>query len=326
MKIKFIAFDSFGVKSMCTQVKTKDCTITIDPGVAIETNSFPLPLTERARLVFEYENRIRKSCNESDIIIITHYHYDHYLVEKELYIGKKLFVKDYKKNINKSQKGRARELFELLGDSPKGINIADGKKFKIGKTIIRFTKPMYHGRKEIRLGYVVGVIIEDNNVKKIKKRNKNKKNKNKKLFFKSDIDGPIVDEYTDKIINENPDILIIDGPATYILGFMLSYKDFAKAVLNLKKIVEKSRIRKIVLDHHTLRDYRYKDYLKIVYDAAKKKGIVVKTAAEFIGKKPKVLEGLKKYGKTKWNDWKTLSLDDLKEMIKRRKRHKGYKD
>ncbi len=31
MKIDLVAFDSFGVKSVCTRVKTKDVTITIDP-------------------------------------------------------------------------------------------------------------------------------------------------------------------------------------------------------------------------------------------------------------------------------------------------------
>jgi len=47
MKINFVAFDSLGVKSSCVQVKTKDITITIDPGIADEVDSFPLPRKER---------------------------------------------------------------------------------------------------------------------------------------------------------------------------------------------------------------------------------------------------------------------------------------
>jgi len=31
MKIDLVAFDSFGVKSMCTRVEVKDITITINP-------------------------------------------------------------------------------------------------------------------------------------------------------------------------------------------------------------------------------------------------------------------------------------------------------
>ena len=40
--IDFVAFDSFGVKSMCTKIVTDDIKIIIDPGVAVETNSFPI--------------------------------------------------------------------------------------------------------------------------------------------------------------------------------------------------------------------------------------------------------------------------------------------
>ncbi len=300
MKIEFIAFDSFGVKSMCTRVETEDFSIVLDPGVAIETNSFPLPLWKRIYLVEKYKRKIKKACKNSDIIIITHYHYDHHIPEKsDMYKDKILLIKDPKNYINRSQRGRSQEFLKIIKGLPKEIKIADNQKFIFDKIKIRFTKPLWHGLKGTKLGYVISCIIED---------------EKEKLFFSSDLDGPYLESYADMIIRENPDTLILDGPPTYLLGYLVSYKNFARCTLNIYKLVEKLN-SKIVLDHHLLRDYRYKDLLKCVYDLAEKKGKQVKTAAEFLGKKPKVLECYEKYGPTKWKEWEKLSKEKIESFL-----------
>ena len=114
MKVEYIAFDSFGVKSSCVLVTTADCSICIDPGIAEEVNSFPLPLWKRLALVIYYKKKIIAACKKADIITISHYHYDHVIPEPNLYRNKILLVKDPKKNINKSQKGRAAELLPQI--------------------------------------------------------------------------------------------------------------------------------------------------------------------------------------------------------------------
>ncbi|PIV70280.1 MAG: MBL fold metallo-hydrolase, partial [Euryarchaeota archaeon CG01_land_8_20_14_3_00_38_12] len=111
---------------------------------------------------------------------------------------------------------------------------------KFGSTKIRFTKPLWHGTRGTKLGFVVGVIIENK----------------EKIFFTSDIDGPCIEEYADMVVEEKPEILIIDGPATYLLGYIMSYENLKKSIKNLKKIVEKTDFKTMILDHHLLRDYR----------------------------------------------------------------------
>jgi len=298
MKIDLVAFDSFGIKSMCTRVETRDTTVTIDPGIAVETGSFPLPDDEKIRLVMQYSEAIRKSCEISDVIVITHYHYDHHMpvADEKMYGGKILLVKDPLNCINKSQRWRANEFLSLV-EGMAEIRIADGRSMLFGDTRLDFSRPMWHGVERSKLGYVLMLAIEEN----------------EKLLFSSDISGPIIEEYASLIIKEKPDTLILDGPPTYILGYIMSYKNLARAISNIEKIVEKIEGRTI-LDHHLMRDYRYRDLLKTVYDKAAELGKEVLSAAEVKGEEPMVLKGFKKYGKTKWKNWEPITREKLEKM------------
>ncbi len=309
MEIKFIAFDSFGVKSMCTQVKTKDITITIDPGIAEEVDSFPLSRIERYSLAAKYEKKIRKSCKESDVIISTHYHYDHHIPEesKEMYGDKVLLIKDPKNKINISQKKRGKEFLETVKKLPKKIAVADGKIFKFGKTSIIFTKPLWHGVENSKLGYVIGVRIVDGN-------------KRDSIFFSSDLNGIEVNKYVKTILENDSTVLILDGPPTYLLGYIMSYRNLLRSNENIIKIVKKSKAKLIILDHHLPRDYRFKGLMNPVYEKVEGLGKRVLTAAEFLGKKPKVLEGYEKNGSTRWKKWQTFSLNELRKFVKKIKK------
>ncbi len=108
------------------------------------------------------------------------------------------------------------------------------------------------------------------------------------------------------IIEENPDVLIIDGPPTYLLGYIMSYKNLKKSIKNLKNIVEKTDFKTMLIDHHLLRDYRYRDLLHEVYETGKKLRKNVITAAEYNNKKPAVIEGYEKFGPTKWKTWEKI--------------------
>ncbi|MDJ0269352.1 MAG: MBL fold metallo-hydrolase [Aigarchaeota archaeon] len=263
MKIDYIAFDSFGVKSSCVKVETGDATITIDPGIAWEVDSFSLTEREKAALDRRYTAEIKRACGESDIIALTHHHYDHHIPERSLYVGKRLFVKDLRRWINASQRGRAYELLEGLDAK---IEVADNKTFRIGGTKIWFSKPLWHGVKGTSLGHVVMVGIDDGGTR---------------ILHTSDIDGPILEEPIKLIQRYNPDILIIDGPPTYILGYMHSYYNLARSVINLCRIIESIDAELIILDHHPLRDYRYRVLLYEAYRHAERYGKTMETAAEY---------------------------------------------
>ncbi|OYT27109.1 MAG: hypothetical protein B6U97_02355 [Candidatus Altiarchaeales archaeon ex4484_96] len=308
MKVKYIAYDSLGVKSMCTQVKTSDTTITIDPGVSIETDSYPVPKEKREKLVEQYHDKIKKSCEKSEFIIISHYHYDHHLLDIDFYKDKKLIVKDPEKNINQNQRKRGLELMKYITGEIDGIGYGDDHVFMYGaETVIWVSEPMWHGKKNTKLGYVLMLEITDSQ---------------KRFLYSSDLSGVCEREQAQSIISRKPDILVLDGFPTYLLGYVSSYKNLKSSIENINLILEKTECETYILDHHLLRDYRFQQIYYEVYEKAKELGKNVLTAAEAQGKKPMVLEGYAQNGPTKWKNWDNLTFEKLDEMIKNAKKKK----
>lgn len=302
MEVRYIAFDSFGVKSSCFLVETHDIRVCVDPGVAAEVDSFPLPKSVRSFLRSEYRDRIIEVCMEADVLVITHYHYDHHIPIKDVYERKIVLIKDPYNYINKSQKGRATLLLNQIRNSAKNIEIIDGKRIKIKSVKMEFSRPLWHGVQGSSLGYVIMVGISD---------------RDQKVLYSSDVNGPVEEEYADMIIESSPDVLILDGAPTYLLGYIHSYYNLCRAVLNLVRIIKSMRINKIILDHHLLRDYRYKDLYKLAFTKADEYEIKLHTAAEELSKEPAVIEGYRKYGKTKWKKWKPLEKEDIISIMRR---------
>lgn len=279
-KIIPLAFDSFGVRSMATFVETDDLKVLIDPGVSLAPIRYglePHPL-EWKRLDETWE-MIKQHAEDSDILIVTHYHYDHYDPDHpELYKGKLVFIKHPTQNINKSQKERAAFFLEAIKGLPKRLEYSDGKNFQLGKTFINFSNAVCHGTNP-RLGYVTEVSI---------------KNNNEKFLHTSDVEGPALENQIEFILTEKPDVLFVDGPMTYMLGFRYSYKSLEISNNNLVQAIKETNIHTLVLDHHFLRDLKYKTRIKPLYEAAEERRVKVITAAEFCGRKIEMLEALRK--------------------------------
>lgn len=287
-KIVPLAFDSFGVRSMATFVETSDLKILIDPGVSLAPLRYglePHPL-ELKRLDETWEI-IKRYAEHSDVLIVTHYHYDHHDPNHpELYKNKTVFVKHPTENINKSQRGRAALFLKAIKGFPREIEISDGKTFQLGKTRIAFSKAVCHGTNP-RLGFVTEVSIKSNS---------------EKFLHTSDVEGPSLDDQIQFILEEKPDVLFVDGPMTYMLGYRYSYKSLEISNENLVKAVKEVGLQTLVLDHHFLRDLNYKMRIKPVYDAAKECDVKVLTAAEFCGRKIEMLEALRKELYAKYGD------------------------
>ncbi len=279
-KIVPLAFDSFGVRSMATFVETSDLKILIDPGVSLAPLRYglePHPL-ELQRLDETWET-IKQYAEDSDVLIVTHYHYDHHDPNHpELYKAKRVFIKHPTENINKSQRNRAAFFLEAIKGLPKKIEISDGNTFLLGKTRIAFSKAVCHGTNP-RLGYVTEVSIKSNN---------------EKFLHTSDVEGPSLEEQIKFILKEEPDVLFVDGPMTYMLGYRYSFKSLEISNNNLVKAMRETGLQTLVLDHHFLRDLKYKTRIKPVYEAAEKYDVKVLTAAEFCGRKIEMLEALRK--------------------------------
>ena len=335
-----------GAKSSCVFISTRDVKLIVDPGVAIMHSGFPASDELKLRWLSEGLDEIIKYLDKSTHVVISHYHYDHYLPDSfSLYEGKTLYVKNPNIYINDSQRKRAfrfftglyRELLDVslesvlvehgklsfpnpleelphsmrinLGDYAsrrsellqKGfnwfkrrvknwngfkfipelknrkinVNFADNKKFQIGQTTIKFTKAIFHGIEFSRVGWVIMTIVKEDK---------------RKLIHSSDVNGPIIEDYADLIIRENPDILILDGPMTYMLGYTLNNINMKRAVNNIIRIVENTKTNPIILDHHLPREKKFKERLQEVYKTAKKEGKEILTAAEYNGQTPVVLK------------------------------------
>ncbi len=279
MEIRPLAFESLGVRSQATLVETKDARILIDPAVSLAPKRYGLPphQTEVDRLT-ELAKKIYEEAKCADVIIITHYHYDHhdpgYIIPLDIYSGKTVYIKDPSNFINPSQRfKRAPRFINAIKDMPKAIAVADGKVFKHGYTTIQFSHAVPHGADE-RLGYAVQVAIND---------------KDSTILFTSDIEGMPKHLHIEFVKSVKPNFLIVDGPLSYLLGRALSEDELEESIRNMESVV-KNGLEYAVIDHHVLRDINYESVLKPVKDIAKSVGCKVITAAEYLREPIQILE------------------------------------
>jgi hypothetical protein len=343
-KIEFepVWFDSFGAKSSCVLVATPEVRILIDPGVAVMQPSFP---ASTAKKLYWYERgkfAIRRAAKQADVVVISHYHYDHFTdFDPALYKNKLLLAKNPNEYINDSQRERAesfytnycrvfgrceltdlleppiskdypnpldeipeaasrdfgdynrrrRELFRLglkwfqnrtrnwkryqripeLKFGQCRVKFPERKRFEFGRTRLRCTKPLFHGIEFSRVGWIFATIIQRGQTK---------------LVHSSDLSGVYIEDYAQLLIDENPETLILDGPPTY-MGFMLIRRNLNRCIENVCRIIrESSRLKLLIYDHHLLREKRYREHTRTVWETGKKENVRVLTAAEYAGKTP----------------------------------------
>jgi len=280
MEIELIAADSLGTRSMAALVRTADACILIDPSVALGPSRYGLPphRIELERLN-EHWDIIKERSKEADVLIITHYHYDHHNPgEPEIFKRKHVIIKHPKEKINKSQRERAGFFLENIKNLAKEIKIADGKKFDFGGTEIAFSPPVFHGTNS-KLGYVVEVLIRE---------------KGESFLFTSDVEGASIKEQADFIIESNPETVYLDGPLSYMLGYRYSHRSLECAIKSIMRVINKTEVNDFIIDHHLLRDLRWRERTKEVFSAAEKRNLALSTAAEFMGKENEMLEARRK--------------------------------
>ena len=158
------------------------------------------------------------------------------------------------------------------------VKFADGKTFKFNDTTIRFTNPLFHGVEFDRVGWVIAFTVEYGG---------------EKVLFSSDLQGPEIEDYAAWIIDENPDFLVLDGPPTYLFGYMLNRINLNRAVENLCWILSEVKTDVVIYDHHLLRDAKYRERVNKVYKVAERENKQVLTAAEFLGNEPMIFKAIR---------------------------------
>jgi predicted metallo-beta-lactamase superfamily hydrolase len=269
-----LAFESLGVRSMATYVHTDDVNVVIDPAASLAPNRFglpPHPLEEKTKN--NLWATVKKRVEDADVLIVTHYHYDHIEPkEPEIYAGKTVLLKHPRRMINPSQKNRATSFIKSIKGVANDIKYADSRDYRFGGTEIRFSKPVPHGMTATR-GYVVEVSIEAGET----------------FLHTSDVQGPLLDEQVDFIIAERPRILFVDGPTTYI-DSPFAQIELRKANENLVRIIREAGVNRMVVDHHLTRDLEYRRRIQTVLNVGEELGVSVGVAAEFLDVEPNLLE------------------------------------
>lgn len=280
MKIIPIAAESLGVRSSAVFVETRDLKILIDPGVSLASLRFGLPPHPfEVKRMNALWRSIKEYAGFADILIITHYHFDHFEPTCPLlYRDKTVLFKHPTEKINASQRQRANVFLKNLGSMPRVLEIADGKAFSFGNTELRFSRPVPHGP-DMRLGWVVQVSIED---------------ASGCFAYTSDVEGACREEHIDFLLERNPSLIYIDGPPTYILRQGFGAEELEGSKQNIMAVLRKTDAATLILDHHLIRDRHWKEEMEdVLKEAARLKRRVV-TAAEFLGSVEEPLEAKRK--------------------------------
>jgi len=287
-----LASESFGVRSMCTSVETSDVRVLLDAGASLGPNRFGFPPHPREyEAMAECRQRISKAAEKAEVVTISHYHFDHHTpsyedwcynwssaeVAKKIYGEKLVLVKSYRSMINFSQRRRGWMFLKTGGKHAKRLETADGKVFEFGDTVIRFSDPVFHGPQGSALGWVLMSTIEHDD---------------ERVVFAPDVQGPMHDPTLKIILAERPQLVIMGGPPSYLAGFRVEENHVHRGIQNLENVVKKVPVT--ILEHHLLRDEKWRELSQPIFNAASKTGHMVLTAAEFFGKENKLLESRRK--------------------------------
>jgi predicted metallo-beta-lactamase superfamily hydrolase len=293
IRIVPLAAESFGVRSMCTYVKTPDIGILLDAGVSLCPNRFGLPPhTEEFEAIGESRKRIAQAAYKADIVTISHYHNDHHTpsfedwlcnwteaheTARQIYKRKTVLAKNPRDHINYSQRQRGWMFQQTSGRYVERLENADGRTFAFGKTKVKFSEPLFHGPENSAMGWVLMVTIEF---------------EGERFVFAPDVQGPMSAPALEAIIETEPDLAMIGGPPLYLSTFKVGQDKIQVGMNNLRKIVEV--VPCVILEHHLLRDENWHQKITDVFYSAYKCGHTIKTAAEFVGKANCLLEARRK--------------------------------
>ena len=259
---------------MATVINTAAGKICIDPAAALAPSRFGLPPHKKEELALKNSlATICQAARDAKYIVITHYHYDHFLPEIDIYSKKIIFAKNIKKNINKSQMQRGTD-FAKRWKQVATLVYSDTSVHNLGDTTVHFSPPFPHGPTGTRLGFTIMVTVEDKQT----------------IVYTSDVQGPIDLDAVNYIIDQHPDVIIADGPPTYLAGWRFSHKNIRCAERNLMSIMEQTDSC-LILDHHLLRDGNYFSWLPSLYQEF---GNRIQTFAEYNGTPNQLLESQRK--------------------------------
>ncbi len=291
IKVTPLAYESMGVRSMCTLLETRDVRVLADAGVSLGPRFRLMPHPLEYKAMREARERIEAAAAKSRVTTVSHYHNDHHTpnfedpvwlgsgvdASQKIYKDRTVLVKDYRSNINTAQRRRGWLFKQTVEEIAEEYKIADGQTYTYGRTTLTFSKPVPHGEGATELGWVIILTLES---------------RGEKVIFAPDVQGPVVEETVQLILDASPDLAIVGGPPTYLQGFKVAEEFVKTAEKNILRLAE--HVPNLVVDHHLLRDSNWSAFLQPIRNAAGKAGNKVFTAAELMGEPSRPLENRRK--------------------------------
>jgi hypothetical protein len=281
ISIEPLAAESLGIRSLATFVTTPDVKILLDPGVSHGLRAL-LPHPREAEALLHAGRRVLKRAEEAQVLTISHYHFDHYMpsfmhwmnfsspeLADLLYRGKEVLLKSRDSDINFSQRKRSYYVYQRKDCT---LRVADGERFRYGRTEVKFSPPVDHGEAGTKLGKVLLCTIST---------------PGERFLFAPDVQGPMVESTLEYILAEEPDLLYIGGPPTY-LAKRIHPESLQAAKRSLAELTR--HIPRVIVDHHLLRDPQWREFLAEAKGEAAARGHELCCAAEFLGEEVRDLE------------------------------------
>ncbi len=161
----------------------------------------------------------------------------------------------------------------LEGELPDGTKVlwGEGRELRVGCVELKFLGPWFHGIEYDRTGWVMPVVIKVGS---------------KVVVYTSDLMGPQIEDYAHIIASYRPNVVIADGPPTYLFPYMLNKINLKRAVDNMSLIIEVAKPELVIYDHHLLREWRWRVRVAKVFEVAREVGVELMTAAEYLGNEP----------------------------------------
>lgn len=261
---------------MATFVETTDCRILIDPGSGVGEYRYGLtPHPLERWCVSKHRERIRLFAEKADVVVITHYHLNHFSMDDVgLYRNKMLLLKNTNQKIDVNQRKRAFAFLKFVGSAPAEMSYVDGRTIRMGETRIVFSDPVPHGSGQ-HMETVIQAAVHEGE---------------ESFLFSSDVQGPCSEEPVDFILRQNPNILYLDGPATYMRRDSSLEEPLDRTLARMESIILKTKVHTVIMDHHLLRDAHWMDWIEPLFSMAHKRGIRLQTAAAFRGEADQLLE------------------------------------
>jgi predicted metallo-beta-lactamase superfamily hydrolase len=263
MKIVPLGAESLGVRSMATYVEVAGRGILIDPGATLAASRFGLPpAAEEWEALRRVNDRISAYAARAEVVLVSHYHEDHFRSDPASYAGRRVLLKDPRRMIQGQQARRAAELWKTLQGVAR-VSAADDVSERTMDVTLEVSPPLPHGLEGTPLGYVLAVTVADTAERE-------------RFVFASDVQGPLSPVAAAYIIRQRPTLLYLAGPPSYV------EREVGTAVIergidHLVRIVHTTGCR-VIMDHHALRDHAWRERFARVWETGR-----VTTAAGYLG-------------------------------------------